>query len=280
MTGEFELRNVPPGLYVVQAIESSTPPVTSGEALVRVSALALQPNARVPIEVSNADVNGVALQLTSGVTLPGKMTVDGLALSSMPGWERVQVQLKPTVDASFAPNLQPAQPVVQHPKPDGTFNVEGVSPGEFIVGPLTGLPQGYYLKEVRFNQVDVLGKPLRIYASESGVLEILISSKSGSLSGTAVDSQMRGTGGAQVVLVPERQRERTDLYRTAASDASGRFVFRSIPPGDYRVFGWEALESYAYFDPELLRRVEAQSAPIHVSESEGSVTVKVIPASR
>jgi hypothetical protein len=83
------------------------------------------------------------------------------------------------------------------------------------------------------------------------------------------------------VLVPERDRQRADLYKTAASDAAGRFVLRSIPPGDYRVFGWEALESYAYFDPELLRRVEAQGIPVRVSESAGnSLTLKIIPASR
>jgi hypothetical protein len=74
-------------------------------------------------------------------------------------------------------------------------------------------------------------------------------------------------------------RNRTDLYKTALSDASGRFLFRSIPPGDYRIFGWEALESYAYFDQELLRRVESQSVAVRVSESAAnSVTVRMIPA--
>jgi hypothetical protein len=280
-TGEFELRNVPPGAYVLQAIASVAAPVPAGEALVKISALALQPNARLPIEVTNSDVNGVNLQLTSGVSLSGRITIDGKSLSQMPGWEKVQVQLKPTVDSNFAPNLQPAQPIAQRPKSDGTFSIDGVSPGEFILGPVTGLPSGFYVKEARFNQEDVLSKPLRFYASGSAALEIVLSSKAGSLSGTTVDAQMRGAAGTQVVLIPERQRQRTDLYRTAASDASGRFVFRSIPPGDYRVFGWEALESYAYFDPELLHRVESQGVPVHISESEGNnVTVRIIPASR
>jgi hypothetical protein len=280
-TGEFELRNVPPGSYVVQAIAASAAPVAAGEAIVRISAMALQPNARAPIAVSNADVNGVTLQLAAGVSVPGRITVDGTALSHMPGWERVRIQLKPTVDSSFAPNLQPAQPIAQKPLADGSFSIDGLTPGEFTVGPITGLPQGFYVKDARFNQVDVLSQPLRFSGAGSGALEIALSSKAGQLDGTVIDALTRGAAGAQIVLVPERDRQRADLYKTAASDAAGRFVLRSIPPGDYRVFGWEALESYAYFDPELLRRVEAQGIPVRVSESAGnSLTLKIIPASR
>jgi hypothetical protein len=280
-TGDFELRNVPPGSYVVQAIAAGAAPVAAGEAVVRISALALQPNARSPIEISNADVTGVTLQLMAGVSVPGRITLDGAALSSLPGWDRVRVQLKPTIDGSFAPNLQPAQPIAQKPTADGTFTIEGLSPGEFVVGPVSGLPSGFYVKEARFNRVDVLSQPLRFTGAGNGALEIVLSSKAGQLEGAVVDGLSRGAAGAQVVLVPEGQRQRADLYKTAATDATGRFVFRSVPPGDYRVFGWEALESYAYFDPELLRRVEAQGVPVRVSESAGNnITLRVIPAGR
>jgi hypothetical protein len=235
----------------------------------------------MPIEISNSDINGVSLQLTTGVSIAGRIRVDGMPLSTMPGWENIRVPLKPTVDSSFAPNLQPAQPVTQRPTADGAFTIDGVSPGEFIVGPVTGLAPGFYVKDARFNQADVLGQPLRFFAGGAGTLEIVLSSKAGNVTGTTVDAAMRGAAGAQVVLVPERERKRTDLYKTAASDANGRFLFRSVPPGDYRLFGWEALESYAYFDQDLLRRLESQGVPVHVSESAGNtVTLKIISASR
>jgi hypothetical protein len=104
-TGEFELRNVPSGSYVLQAIAAAATPVAAGEAVVQISALALQPNARLPIEISNSDINGVSLELTAGVSISGKIRVDDMRLSTMPGWENVRVPLKPTVDSSFAPNL-------------------------------------------------------------------------------------------------------------------------------------------------------------------------------
>lgn len=278
-TGEFELRNVPPGSYIVQALGLDQAPAMDGESLVRITALATRPNARIPIEVSNADIDGVVLALTAGVAVPGRITVDGMALSSINGWDRIRVQLKPTLDSAFGPNLQPASPIAQAPRADGSFAIAGVSPGEFSVGPVTGLPAGFYVKEARFGQADVLSQPLRFSGSGSSGLEIVISSKASQLDGVVMDARSSPAAGARLVLVPDLQRNRTDLYKTTSSDSSGRFQFRSIPPGDYRIFGWEALESYAYFDQDLLRRVEPQSVSVRITESAAnSVTVRIIPA--
>jgi hypothetical protein len=276
-TGEFELRNVPPGVYVLQAIASDRAPAAEGETVLRIAPLAIQPNARVPVEVSNTDLDGILLTLTAGVAIPGRISVDGMPLTSISGWDKIRVPLKPTLDSAFGPNLQPAAPVPQAPGVDGSFTIAGVSPGEFNVGPITGLPAGFYIKEARFNQTDVLSQPLRFSGVASSPLEIVLSSKAGQLDGTVVDGRSAAASGARLVLVPDRQRGRTDLYKTTLSDSSGRFVFRNIPPGDYRIFAWEALESYAYFDPDLLRRVESQSSPVRVAESAAnSVAVRII----
>jgi hypothetical protein len=278
-TGEFELRNVPPGSYIVQALGVDQAPSADGEALVRVAALATRPNARVPIEVSNADIDGVLLSLTAGVAVPGRITVDGMPLSSITGWDRIRVQLTPTLDSAFGPNMQPAAPIPLGARADGGFAINGVSPGEFTVGPVTGLPSGFYIKEARFGGADVLSQPLRFTGVAGSGLEIVLSSRATRLEGTVVDARSNPAAGARLVLVPDLQRSRPDLYKTALSDSSGRFVFPSVPPGDYRVFGWEALESYAYFDQDLLRRVESQSVSVRVSDSAASsVTVRMIPA--
>ena len=56
-------------------------------------------------------------------------------------------------------------------------------------------------------------------------------------------------------------------------------MFRGISPGDYRVFAWEALEQFAYYDSDLLRQYEQKGKFVQVSESsKDNIEVKVIPA--
>jgi len=54
---------------------------------------------------------------------------------------------------------------------------------------------------------------------------------------------------------------------------------RGLAPGDYKLFAWEGLENYGYFDPDVMRRAEALGKPVHVGESSKlAVEGKIIPA--
>jgi hypothetical protein len=33
-------------------------------------------------------------------------------------------------------------------------------------------------------------------------------------------------------------------------------AMRGVAPGDYKLFAWEGLGNYGYFDPDVLRRAE------------------------
>jgi hypothetical protein len=80
------------------------------------------------------------------------------------------------------------------------------------------------------------------------------------------------------VLIPA-QRTRTDLFRTAITDQSGRFTMPNVPPGEYKVFSWEAIDNASYFDPDVLKQHEQQGKAIRVTENSPlDVEVKLIPA--
>jgi hypothetical protein len=139
------------------------------------------------------------------------------------------------------------------------------------------LEPGYYIKEARYNGSDVLNGPLLVSSSTPGTLDIVLSPKVGRISGVLVDANKPGRS-VRIVLIPE-QRERSDLYRTANVDDNGRFVLTDLAPGDYKVFAWEALEPYTYFDPKIVEPFEQHGTPVHVAESTtANVEVEIIPA--
>ena len=70
------------------------------------------------------------------------------------------------------------------------------------------------------------------------------------------------------VLIPNTQRDRFDFYKTAATDLNGSFTFRGIPPGRLQdIFLGRSLDSFAFYDPEVLKLFEQNGKPVHVSES-------------
>jgi hypothetical protein len=86
--------------------------------------------------------------------------------------------------------------------------------------------------------------------------------------------------GALVALVPERQRDRIDLYKSELTNSRGQFTLNNIAPGDYKVFAWEALEPNAFLSPDVLKQHDARGKILHVQEgSAQTVDVRVIPAS-
>ena len=80
-----------------------------------------------------------------------------------------------------------------------------------------------------------------------------------------------------MVLIPTRNRERTELFRPVTSDTAGRFSIPNITPGDYTLAAWENIEPFSFFDANLIREAEAQGKSLRVEESSSQrVNVSVI----
>jgi len=141
--------------------------------------------------------------------------------------------------------------------------------------------QDVYVKEARLDSIDLLSEPLLISAPTSATLSIVLSSKAGQIDGTLVNEQSRPLPGLQTVLIPDQSRNRIDLYKTAVTDQNGHFTIRGITPGEYKIFAWEAMEPFAYFDSDFVRQSEQRGKPVSISEaSKVTAEVKVIPAAQ
>jgi hypothetical protein len=277
-TGKFELMNVIPGQYAVQAqIQEPLPtPITSAQQIEeRQAAQAMQPMGRTQITVTDADVEGVVVTLGTAVVLPGKVAVEGQALSTLTGIERMRVTLRPA-RAGIPENGVGQQPAPGIVSADGSFQIAGIREGEYIAAVNIPSP-GFYVKSIQYGGSDILNNSFKFSGFASGSVDVTLRSGPARVSGVVSDARSQAVSGVPAVLVPE-QRNRTDLYRTATTDASGRFNFTNVTPGPYRMFSWEAFEQGMQFDPEMLKKYEPQGRLVQVAEaSNQNLDLKVIP---
>jgi hypothetical protein len=262
--GSFDFSGVAPGSYEVAAIMNGPGNVRNlpdGTVQVFPGMSVLGPlTARVPIEVGSAAINDLTLVLQPGVSVSGRLIIDGVQRVERPANMRVDLRPEPpTVGPNFAPNGGPVGE-------DGAFTVTGVNPGMYRVT-VNVLPEKSYLKAARMAGVDVLNSALRIDGAPSDPLEIHIGLNPGSFD-AAVENEKQGTVlHVTVVLVPDpARRHRPDAYRMALTDASGRVHLEGITPGDYKAFAWEDVEVSAWQDPDFLRIYEDRGKSVRISE--------------
>jgi len=120
---------------------------------------------------------------------------------------------------------------------------------------------------------------LRFDGEPRGALDVLIGGNPGSLDVSAQNEKQEAMPGVTVVLVPDApRRQRSELYRNATTDASGRIHFDNVVPGNYKVFAWESVETGAWQDPDFLRIHEERGKPVHIAEGGREMSeVRVIP---
>jgi hypothetical protein len=123
-----------------------------------------------------------------------------------------------------------------------------------------------------------LDSVIHIEGAVSDSLEIVLNTNTGSLDANVVDRNKQPSVAATVVLVPSSDRRlRFDLYRTAATDSSGRASLTNIAPGSYKLFAWQDIEENAWQNAEAMRPFEDRGVLITIGENgKSSQTITVI----
>jgi len=277
-TGAFELQDVVPGDYVLQASvqidRPPLPPSSAADAVARQAAVVMPPRAELPIRVGNSDVSGVVLALTTGASIPGHVTIEGTSSSGLQAVTGVRVAFRPMWNglpnpSSPAPNPSPIAT-------DGSFHLDNVRDGEYIAT-IFGIPADMYIKRAEVGGQEILGRTFAFSSAAPAALEVVLGTNPARLQGTVSDSQGRPAVGAQVVLIPS-ERTRSDLFKTAFTDQKGHFTIAGMPPGDYKLFSWDSIEPFEYFDPDFLKTYQSRGHVVHLDEgSMDTADIRVIP---
>jgi len=227
------------------------------------------------IDVRNADVSDIAISVASVVEVKGTVrAVGGVKLPST---------LRIVLLAADSPSKIPYYRLVSTRgtlvEADGSFAVSAVPPGRFRVGAVAGLPPDLYVADVRQNAASVFDSGFDVDSRAPAPIEIVIGAAAGIVSGTVQDGPSKPVPGMTVGLVPETGRlENRALYATAVTDPSGRFTFRGIAPGDYRLFALESPPPNAYQNPGFIRKHEDRGHLVHVGS--GSTVSAELPLAR
>jgi hypothetical protein len=262
-TRTFEIRNLTPGRYFIVARPGDMDSLPDEPA-------AGEPMGSMLVNVVDSDIDNVVLSISPPPVITGTLRIES-QLPDKVSLDNVRVSL---VDVSSA-----NPPVMRAPSvavsANGTFKMNAPLDGEFQIR-VSGFD---YIKDVRFNNVSIFDAPVRM--STSGTLDILASTNTGMINGTVLNEQLQPVSGAVVVAIPNKLRERTELFKRFGIEtgSTGYFVVGGLVPGDYKLFAWQGLEPNSFYDPDVLKKYEEQGTPFRVAEgARVTLGVRVIPA--
>jgi hypothetical protein len=246
--GQFEISNVLPGVY---------------ELLARVANPAAQVAGGLPLawgrarfEVRDTDVANLSIV----VSPPSEVTGTLVAANAEKLPPSLRVQLLPDDASIRIPAFQSVLARSAMVGPDGTFKIPAVPEGHYRVMTVAGLTPDLYFADVRHKAMSVFDAGFDVRPGENDPIQVVVGSGAGTISGLV-------QAGATVALVPEAARRgNLALYLSAVSDASGRFVMRGVPPGDYKLFAWESVRPFAYQNAEFIAKDEERGRLIHVGQ--------------
>jgi hypothetical protein len=279
LNGRFSIAGVRPGSYVLAARASSRTDQSGGPAAGRGAGPApLDLWASAAVTVTGEDQTDIALRLQPGMELTGKVVFEGTRLQPPADLTRMSVRLMspPQAGVSISVNV-PSATVAS----DGTFKLEGISPGRFLItsfAPSTGGPTGdtWILKSARVGDVDAADSPFEVRPGESiSNVEVVFTDKAAELSGTLMDATGKPTTALSIVLFPTdktqwSQRSRRFRQPVRAGN-DGKFRLTNLLPGEYYLAALSDFDPGDVNKPEFLEQVAAAAMKITIAEGEKKV---------
>ena len=242
-TGYFELHNVLDGAYRLRIVGAGpgNQPVT-GEQEIR---------------VAGGDVEGVSIALGAGITVRGRVHLEGPSTDTAP-----------EALGAFGARLDPpaslrsiAPPSFVSSAADGTFETGRLIPGKYrmqfwTTGPL-------YVSSVRSGDQDLLADPELVARADTSEIEVVLRADAGFIEGGFVPAAPGREDPACFLLAHESLNRPVEAFCTE----NGTITLSPLAPGSYRLHGFkgmEALQSIAYRSPEVMHALARSGVRVEV----------------
>jgi protocatechuate 3,4-dioxygenase beta subunit len=276
--GTFEFRNIVPGTYVLQvlqgiAVNGNTPANLTG---------------RVEVTVADANIDGLVLPLLAGPTITGTVKLEDGDIATLlkPAQTPAGGNAAPAFPLRFTITLNEAESInIGTPnaqvKDDGTFQFNSVGTSKYVLN-ANQLPQGTYLKSVRFGGQDVTHAPIDTTSGAGGTLDIVLSSKAAEVAGSVHNDKGEPLAGVMVTLWPKTpDASLTGGVRPGFTDQNGGFKFQGLAPGEYYVAAWEDLEPGLAQSPDFMSHFTSEASAVKLTEGgHESRDLKLVPGDK
>jgi protocatechuate 3,4-dioxygenase beta subunit len=251
-TGAFEIDGVPSGDYTL-SVDAQVGGVSYA--------------ASQKIFVAEANVDGLVVALGHLFSIPGRVTVNGSDQCDLTGL---------SVNAKSSGGQGTAHGARASVNADGSFLLKNLHPDNYHLR-LEGVVGNCYQKSITLGMSDVTSTYVQLVQGTPPI-EFVLCADGGKIDGDVIDDQHQPVASATVVLIPEPSlRDQSELYKKTTTDQSGQFTLQGIPPGDYKLFAWEAIDSDSYLDPDVLAPFESLGQSVSIQAgSQSNMELMVI----
>jgi uncharacterized protein (DUF2141 family) len=263
--GAFVFPNLAPGAYtlVARAAKPTTlPDGSTGPAQFMWTS--------TEIAVAGEPITGVVLSLQSGMRVSGRVQFQRTRLV-VPDMSSVRVTLQPVL----APGLVGFAPVPVSPSADGSFTIDGVTPGRYRLSaafPGSGRAGGWTLRSAVVHGQDTLDVPMTIQPNQNVTdAAVTFVDRAASLTGTVVDASGRAVPGFAVVIFPTDPLlwlAQARRIQTVRSSTDGAFSFSGLAAGEYVVATIDDAEPGEWYDPAFLQRLLPTGTKLAIGEAQ------------
>jgi carboxypeptidase family protein len=207
----------------------------------------------------------ISLTLQPAMTMTGSVVFAGTGQLAPPDFARVNVFIDP--DEGMARTNSIATTPIDA---SGHFSITGIRPGRYrLVGntgaaPPAGQP-GWRVLSVLADGYDVTDLPIEVSNGAAPALTVTFTDQAAELAGTLSSPTGQPATDYFVVLLPADPRYWSPISRRILStrpDATGHYVFRGLPAGEYHLAVTTDLVQGDLQDRATLQRLSDQSQPV------------------
>jgi protocatechuate 3,4-dioxygenase beta subunit len=270
--GRFAFSGIPPGQYQVTVRSAMRPAVAAVPVAQTVARIEAAPAqwlwAQADLAVAGQPRTDISLSLTPGMSVSGTVAFRGSALPA-PSLTGVRLSFLPLSPSPGAAEMELASASARVDD-QGRFTAVGLMPGRYRI---TASGAGAWtLSSVVAQGRDVLDFPLEIRPGEdvSGIAATF-GDRATTVGGALQDVSGQPAAGYTVIIFADDNRYWTPMSRRVQATrpaTDGRFSFRSLPPGEYRIAAVVDPEPGQWFDPEFLRQLVVASTTLRIAEGE------------